>query len=59
MIVVCAWCAIDDERAFLREIPPYRDTSVSHGMCDRHHAEMYENMQRARSVQVIDPPRRT
>jgi hypothetical protein len=58
MIVVCAWCATDDEPAFLREIPPYSDTCVSHGMCERHHAEFGEGIRRARAVQVTDPPRR-
>ena len=36
MIVLCAWCVKADEPAFLREQPPYRDASISHGICPRH-----------------------
>jgi hypothetical protein len=58
MIVVCAWCATEDEPTFLRVVPPYSDMSVSHGMCDRHHAEMREGVRRVRTMQGTDLPRR-
>ncbi len=40
MIVLCANCIEENRPAFLREIPPYRDQGVSHGLCEEH-AEMY------------------
>ena len=39
MIVLCAWCIEQDRPAFLRELPPYVDSRVSHGICPGHAAE--------------------
>ncbi len=37
--MICAWCVKADQPAFLRELPPYRDASVSHGICAAHREE--------------------
>jgi len=39
VIVLCAWCVKADRPAFLREQPPYRDPSISHGICRAHEQE--------------------
>ncbi len=39
MIVLCAWCIEQDRPAFLRELAPYVDTRISHGICPGHAAE--------------------
>ncbi len=39
MIVLCAWCIEQDRPAFLRELAPYADTRISHGICPGHAAE--------------------
>lgn len=39
MIVLCAWCVEQDRPAFLRELAPYADTRISHGICSGHAAE--------------------
>ncbi len=44
MIVLCAWCVKADEPAFLREQPPYRDASISHGICPRHREEWTQQL---------------
>jgi hypothetical protein len=38
MILLCAWCLAEDRPAFLREVGPYRDTRLSHGICAFHAA---------------------
>jgi len=44
VIVLCAWCVKADEPAFLREQSPYRDPSVSHGICPRHREEWMQQI---------------
>jgi hypothetical protein len=39
VIVLCAWCLEADRPAFLREIEPYSDTRLSHGICALHAEE--------------------
>ncbi len=38
MIVLCAWCIEQDRPAFLRELAPYVDARISHGICPDHAA---------------------
>ncbi len=38
MIVLGAWCLKADRPAFLRELAPYADTRISHGICLDHAA---------------------
>jgi CheY-like chemotaxis protein len=40
MRVVCAWCERDGGPAFLREQTPLEDAATTHGICDRHDAEL-------------------
>lgn len=40
MLVVCAWCIAVNEPGFLREIAPYTDTSLTHGVCAQHADQM-------------------
>ena len=45
MIVLCAWCVEQDRPAFLRELSPYTDTRISHGICPGHAAEWRAKLQ--------------
>ena len=46
MIVLCAWCVEQDRPAFLRELAPYVDTRISHGICPDHAAEWRAKLRR-------------
>src|SRR5687768_1349851 len=40
MRVVCAWCERQGGPSFLREQAPLEDVSTTHGICDRHEADL-------------------
>jgi len=40
MIVECAWCAREGLPTFLRYGEPLDSNEISHGICDRHEAEV-------------------
>ena len=46
MIVCCAWCQREDRPALLGETQPYRDTTVSHGICAAHAAQLKAEISR-------------
>lgn len=48
MIIACAWCARENKPTFLREVEPFADTRVSHGMCARHEEEWRVKVERLR-----------
>ncbi len=48
MLVVCSWCQRQGLPTFLREVEPYSDTRLSHGICALH-AEAWRAQLRARA----------
>lgn len=47
MRVVCAWCEREGRPAFLREQAPLEDAATTHGICDRHDAELRASLRKA------------
>jgi CheY-like chemotaxis protein len=47
MRVVCAWCERDGGPAFLREQAPLEDPATTHGICDRHEADLRATLRKS------------
>jgi CheY-like chemotaxis protein len=47
MRVVCAWCERDGGSGFLREQPPLEDATTTHGICDRHEADLRASVRKS------------
>ena len=47
MRVVCAWCEREGGPAFLRERAPLEDAATTHGICDRHQAELRASLRKS------------
>ena len=44
MRIVCAWCFREGQSGYLGELEPRDNPEATHGICDRHRAEVLESL---------------
>lgn len=52
MLIRCSWCLAEGKSGDMGEKPPLEDTSISHGICERHAAALHAEIARLKALQA-------